>query len=154
MIKITTKLIANLIRFSVITSLTCLLFACSSHTENAEQNNLYQALGQQQGIERLVSIFVKKLGQDKQIFPYFAKSSVSHFKQGFISHLCDVSGGPCQYEGDNMVDIHTGMNINEADFNRVVELLVEAMEEAGINYPTQNKVLAKFAPLRGQVIKI
>lgn len=137
---------------ALLTLLVCLATACSINNVNTD--SLYRALGQQQGIERLVNVFVKKLGQDKQIFPYFAKSSVSHFKQGFISHLCDVSGGPCQYEGDNMVDIHTGMNINEADFNRVVELLVEAMEEVNLSYPTQNRVLAKFAPLREQVIKI
>ena len=35
---------------------------------------------------------------------------------------------------------------------RVVELLVEAMEESGINYPTQNRVLAKLAPLRDQIM--
>jgi hemoglobin len=52
-----------------------------------------------------------------------------------------------------MVDIHTGMNINEADFNRVVELLVLAMEDAGVSYREQNLVLAKLAPLRGEVIK-
>lgn len=144
----------NFINCILIILLTSLLFACSSNKDISAQNNLYQALGEQQGIERLVDIFVKKLGQDKQIFPYFAKASVSHFKKGFISHICDVSGGPCKYEGDNMVDIHTGMNINEADFNRVVELLVQSMEDAGINYPTQNQVLAKFAPLRSQIIKI
>lgn len=144
----------NLISSAFIVSVTCLLFACSSNKDISSPNNLYQALGEQQGIERLVDIFTKKLGQDKQILPYFAKASVSHFKKGFVSHLCDVSGGPCKYEGDNMVDIHTGMKINEADFNRVVELLVQAMEDAGINYQTQNQVLAKFAPLRSQIIKI
>ncbi|GHE91813.1 group I truncated hemoglobin [Thalassotalea profundi] len=154
MSRFTISSISNFVTNIVIILLTFSVFSCSSIKESAEQQTLYQALGQQQGIERLVNIFIKKLGQDKQIFPYFAKASVSHFRQGFISHICEASDGPCQYEGDNMVDIHTGMNINEADFNRVVELLVLAMEEAGIDYPIQNKVLAKFAPLRGEIIKI
>lgn len=53
-----------------------------------------------------------------------------------------------------MIDIHTGMNINEADFNRAVELLVETLEESNISYPVQNKVLAKLTPLRKDIIKL
>jgi hemoglobin len=62
--------------------------------------------------------------------------------------------GPCQYNGDTMIDIHTGMNITERDFNRVVEMLIKAMEDEEISYQTQNKLLFKLAGLRDQVIKI
>lgn len=130
---------------------TQLLTGCASKTHNI---SLYDALNGQSGIENIVDSFIQQIARDKQIFPYFRKASVSHFRQGFITHLCDVSGGPCQYEGDSMVDIHTGMHINEADFNRVVELLIIAMEQNNIAYPIQNRVLAKLAPLRKNVIKI
>lgn len=53
-----------------------------------------------------------------------------------------------------MVAIHTGMNINETDFNHVVELLINAMNELNINHTVQNKVLAKMAPLRAEIIEI
>ncbi|WP_206486208.1 group 1 truncated hemoglobin [Thalassotalea sp. G2M2-11] len=134
--------------------LVLLLAACSTKIDSKHQATLYEQLGAHQGMERLVNTVIKKIAKDEQIFPYFAKASVSHFKQGFMSHLCQTTGGPCQYTGDTMVDIHTGMNINEADFNRVVELLIEAMEEIDITYQTQNRVLAKLAPLRAQIIKI
>ena len=127
-----------------------LLIACSSK----QAVSLYQEVGEQQGIERLVDAFVQRLGKDKQILSYFAKSSVTHFKKGFTNHLCEVVEGPCKYNGDSMVDIHTGMHINEADFNRTVELLIQAMEDVGISYSAQNKILAKLVPLRGEVIKI
>lgn len=124
---------------------------CSS---KVTEESLYQQLNGQPGIEKIVDSFIQQIAKDKQIFPYFAKASVSHFRQGFITHLCDVSGGPCQYQGDNMNDIHTGMQITEADFNRVVELLINAMEENKISYPAQNRVLALLAPLRSAIIKI
>ncbi|WP_159822159.1 hypothetical protein [Colwellia sp. 20A7] len=53
-----------------------------------------------------------------------------------------------------MVAIYTDMNITERDFNHVVELLIQAMEDEGISYQTQNKLLFKLAGLRDQVIKI
>ncbi|MDE3271522.1 group I truncated hemoglobin [Pseudoalteromonas sp. G4] len=127
-----------------------LLTGCAHLSQN---QTLYQQLDGQQGIENIVDSFIKRIAQDKQVFHYFAKASVSHFRAGFITHLCDAADGPCEYKGDNMVDIHTGMNINEADFNRIVELLVKAMEDNNVSYPVQNRVLAKLAPHRADIIK-
>ena len=131
-----------------------LLTACSTNSLTTNQSSLYQTLGSEQGIKQIVDNLVIKISKDKQVFPYFAKASVSHFKQGLEMHFCAISNGPCEYTGDSMVDIHTGMNINEADFNRLVELLVEVMEESGVKYTTQNKLLAELAPMRAEIIKI
>jgi hemoglobin len=46
------------------------------------------------------------------------------------------------------------MNITEKDFNHVVDLLVNAMNEQNISHPIQNKILSKMAPLRGDIINI
>ncbi len=127
-----------------------LLTACAANNAN---QTLYSRLKGEQGLENIVDSFIQHIANDEQIFHYFAKASVSHFRAGFITHLCDVTGGPCEYKGDNMVDIHTGMNINEADFNRIVELLVKAMEDNNISYPVQNQILAKLAPHRVEIIK-
>ncbi|MFY8275373.1 group I truncated hemoglobin [Pseudoalteromonas sp. SSDWG2] len=127
------------------------LCGCASSAPN---DTLYDALGAQQGVASITDSFIKHIAKDEAIFPYFAKSSVSHFRQGFQTHICDISGGPCEYTGDTMEDIHTGMKINEADFNRVVELLIMALEDNGIDYPTQNRLLKLLAPMRSDVIKI
>ncbi|MFT6028978.1 MAG: hemoglobin [Oleiphilaceae bacterium] len=44
------------------------------------------------------------------------------------------------------------MAITETDFNRVVELLVNSMTKAGIPHRVQNQILAKFAPIRSDMI--
>ena len=139
--------------YFLIVIITLLAMGCSS-TRVQQDDSLYHDIGGHEGIERIVNAFTHRIVQDKDILPYFAKSNVTHFKQGFISHLCDAVGGPCQYKGDTMTDIHTGMNITEKDFNRTVELLIGAMEDVGISYPSQNKILKKLALLRSQVIKI
>lgn len=132
----------------------CLFILLSSCSVNSGEKTLFEQLNGKAGIERIVNSFIQQIAKDEHILPYFAKASVSHFRAGFINHMCDVSGGPCRYEGDSMIDIHTGMNISEADFNRVVELLIIAMEENHVSYSTQNKVLAKLAPMRKEVIKL
>ncbi|WP_416304966.1 group I truncated hemoglobin [Neptunicella sp. SCSIO 80796] len=126
----------------------CLLGGCQTHP----QQTLYQKLGGQAGIENLVASFIQQIGQDQQIFHYFEHANINHFRNGFVSHLCAISDGPCEYSGDSMVDIHTGMNVNEADFNHVVDLLVKAMEQNDLPLTTQNEVLSRLAPLRPGVI--
>ncbi|MBC3764326.1 group 1 truncated hemoglobin [Neptunicella marina] len=120
--------------------------------QNTPEQTLYQRLGGQQGVEKLVDNFINQIGHDKQIFHFFADSKISHFRQGFIQHLCAVSDGPCRYTGDSMVDIHTGMMVKEGDFNHVVELLINAMDDSGIETPVQNALLARLAPLRSGII--
>ena len=53
-----------------------------------------------------------------------------------------------------MIDIHTGMNINERDFNRIVELLISAMEDSGISFQNQNRILKTLAPSRADIINL
>jgi hemoglobin len=66
--------------------------------------------------------------------------------------LCELTDGPCQYDGDNMMDIHTGMKVTEKEFNHLVDLLINAMNNADIPHTLQNQVLSRLAPLRSQVI--
>jgi len=127
-----------------------MLVGCAS----SNNGTLYQQLNGEQGIEKLVDSFINQIGRDEQILAYFKQTNVAHFRQGFITHLCSVTDGPCEYEGDNMVDIHTGMNISEKDFNRVVELLINAMDEQHVSQTVQNKILSRLAPLRPEVINI
>lgn len=127
-----------------------MLVGCAS----SNNGTLYQQLNGEQGIEKLVDSFINQIGRDEQILAYFKQTNVAHFRQGFITHLCSVTDGPCEYEGDNMVDIHTGMNISKKDFNRVVELLINAMDEQHVSQTVQNKILSRLAPLRPEVIEI
>lgn len=127
----------------------CLLFtACVSTSETT----LYNKLGGEQGVNNIVDNLIQEIGQDEQIFHYFAEARVSRFRKNLIEHFCAISDGPCHYTGDNMVDIHTGMNINESDFNHLVDLLINAMEAEGIPHRIQNQLLARLAPLRENII--
>jgi len=111
-------------------------------------------IGGSQGVSKLVDQLIKNIGSDEQIFHYFAKSNVTHFRNGLELHFCSISDGPCSYDGDSMQDIHRGMQITEADFNRLVELLVNAMQTLGYSTSTKNELLSRLAPLRSEVIKI
>ena len=125
-----------------------LLTACASQPKTT----LYDDLGGQPAIDAIVDNFIKEIAADPQIFPYFADSHVSRFREKITEHFCHISDGPCQYTGDNMVDIHVGMQISENHFNRVVDLLYNAMAQDNIPHRPQNRLIARLAPLRKDII--
>jgi hemoglobin len=109
-------------------------------------------MGGHSTITTLTENFVDEISRNQKIFKYFERSDAVRFKQKFSEHICMLSGGPCEYTGDNMVDVHTGMNISEHDFNLGVELLINAMNRSDIPHTTQNKILATLVPHRQDII--
>ena len=115
-------------------------------------SSLYDQLGGKDNIAQAVDYFIDGIAFDPQIYPYFAETNIERFRNKMIEQLCFEAGGPCEYSGDSMEQVHAGMNVNEADFNRLVDLLVDAMTKAGISHRAQNQLLAKLAPMRRDII--
>ncbi|MFQ3235557.1 MAG: hemoglobin [Paraglaciecola sp.] len=124
------------------------LAACTT-TSN---DSLYDQLGGQEKIEQVVDNFIHEIEFDAVIFEYFKNSDVERFYEKLVEHLCQLTGGPCDYTGDTMAQVHGGMNISEADFNRAVDLFINAMTKADIPHPQQNKVLAILVKTRKDML--
>ncbi|MAY56967.1 MAG: group 1 truncated hemoglobin [Pseudomonadota bacterium] len=127
------------------------LGACAS---NQTDKTLYDDLGGQPTIDRIADEFIVEIAYDDRVFPRFADSNVQRFREKIIEHFCMIANGPCVYTGDSMVQTHAGMNISEAEFNAVVEDLIAAMDTVGVDIGTQNRLLARLATLRPQIVGI
>lgn len=135
------------------TLLTALLLALGTGCQSVTPSqSLYDELGGMPVIERITDNFIEEIGFDPQILKHFQDTKIERFREKFIEQICFESGGPCDYSGDSMVDVHTKMQITEGEFNRTVDLLINAMNKAGVAHRTQNRLLAKLAPMRGDII--
>ena len=83
--------------------------------------------------------------------PSFAEVAAS-LRDKLIEQFCVEAGGPCVYTGDSMQESHKGLTLTPSDFNALVEDLQAAMTVEGVPIPTQNRLLARLAPMRSQVI--
>ena len=115
-------------------------------------STLYEELGGMPVIEKITGNFIREIGYNEQIAQHFAETDLDRFYQKMVEHLCDISNGPCEYSGDSMVESHEGMNITEAEFNATVDLLINAMNRSGVPHRLQNRLLARLAPLREDII--
>lgn len=137
-------------RLAVLT-LSLGLSACAS-TAQVTDDSLYQALGGQSGIERIVEGLLINIAGNPQIVGHFAETDIDRLNQKLIEQFCVESGGPCEYTGDSMRDSHTGLNLTEADFNALVEDLIDAMQDLDVPVTAQNRLLARLAPMRSEII--
>ena len=85
------------------------------------QSSLYDSVGGEPVIAKVVDDFVGHVVADPRINFQFAKTNLRHLKAMLNDQLCAVLGGPCQYEGETMKNAHAGMNVTNAQFNALAE---------------------------------
>jgi len=131
--------------------LIVLLSACAA-PPLPRDDSLYQALGGMEGIAVLVEKLLLRIAEDDRIVHHFLDSDIDRLNEKLIEQICFEAGGPCEYTGDSMPDSHAGMAIDEAEFNALVEDLIDAMNALRLPVTTQNHLLARLAPMRGDII--
>lgn len=138
----------HLYQINIVLLIIAVLSACAAH----HKSSLYEQIGGQATVEKLADAFITEIQYDKATLAFFLDSDIDRFREKFIEHTCAHIEGPCNYTGDSMKQVHQGMNIGEADFNRIVELLIKAMTNVDIPHRYQNQILARLAPMRSDII--
>ncbi|MBX3622132.1 MAG: group 1 truncated hemoglobin [Rhizobacter sp.] len=125
-------------------------FTGTAHAQ--ADDSLYQQLGAQPGLTRLMDDFMTRLLADPRMNPFFKDVDHAHVKAQLVAQFCEVSGGPCKLKGPDMQKAHSGMDITKHDFNALVEVLQQSMSAQGIAFTTQNRLLARLAPMHREII--
>ncbi len=126
----------------------------SYKTPTHVDDSLYRALGGQAGVTRLADDLAPRLMADRRIGEFFKSSSQQHLKETLAQQFCQVSGGGCGYAGPAKKIVRQDMGITKGDFNALVELLQFSMEDQGIPFNTQNRLLARLGPMHREIINV
>jgi len=118
----------------------------------AQDKNLYDRLGGKKAIAVVVTEFVGNVGADVRINGRFAHTNLKHLKKMLVAQICAGSGGPCKYTGKSMKDAHAGMNIQDAEFNALVEDLVKALDKFNVPDKEKNDLLAILGPMKPDIV--
>ena len=135
-------------RFAVLSIPLFLAFTIPVHAEDT----LYADMGGQAGIDRMVDEVEKIYLADPRIKDIFAESNMERLNAKLKEDFCMVAGGPCTYTGHSMEAAHKGLHLTNANFNALVEDLQSAMDSCNIPFATQNRFLARLAPMQHQVV--
>lgn len=114
--------------------------------------SLYRALGGKPGIAAIVEDMLINIANDNRIVERFADTDIDRLQRLLNEQFCVLSGGPCTYTGGSMREAHHGKNIGEAQFNALVENLIDALKTNRVPLSARNRLLGVLAPLHNDIV--
>ncbi len=134
---------------------TLLLSGCPGQNTRTtvKEKSLYERLGGKETLTAVVDDLVKRVAADSQINRFFAVTDLPKFKVNLLDHICQASGGPCKYKGQDMKTVHKGMGLSNAHFDAFVNDLVASLNQFKIAEQDRNALLAILAPMRKDIVE-
>ncbi len=139
-------------RWSARVALAVLVGVGGMSTAGAADDALYQALGGEAGIARIVDGMLTRAYADDRIKKKFDGVKPQALNESIRKQFCQLSGGPCVYDGETMKNSHAQLALDKADFNALVEDLQLAMDDQRVPFAVQNRLLALLAPMHRDII--
>ena len=124
---------------------------CLISPAQAADNTLYEQIGGMSALENISKGMLTYSLEDDRVKHIFDNSNIERLQKLLTVHVCEIADGPCEYEGQHMRRAHHGLGIETKHFNAVVENMQKAMDDEGIPFSVQNKLLARLAPFHGDV---
>ena len=117
-------------------------------------SSLYERLGGTEGITAIANDVVDFHAKNPRISTRFSDSDLSKLKESAAAFFITGTGGPCVYEGKDMLSTHQGMNIDHAEFMAVLDDALAALEKNGIGQREQEEVLFVLYSMRKEIVLV
>ena len=113
---------------------------------------MFQAFNGKAGVDRVVAVMLDRSFSDPRISDIFKGHDRVRLQRVLAEQFCYLLGGPCGYSGRDMASSHKDMGVAPGDMNTLVEHLQLAMDKEGVPFQTQNRFLAKLAPMKRDIV--
>lgn len=117
-----------------------------------EGQAMWAAFNQNDGVGRIVDQMLDLSVADPRTAGIFVATDMVRLRRTLREQFCYILNGGCTYTGRSMADAHDEIGLQPADFGALVEHLQTAMTNEGVPFRTQNRFLAKLAPMRPDTV--
>ena len=94
--------------------------------------SIYERLGEQRGISAAVDDFYDRILADPELTSYFEGVDMGRLRAHQAKLLVQVTGGPAEYDGRELVIAHDELDVTPQAFDRVVGHLVATLTALGV----------------------
>jgi truncated hemoglobin YjbI len=135
-----------------------LFFTACKKTEEEAPKSLYVRLGGNAAITGVIDQFITNVAGDTRINIFFADAAadparLNRLKLNLVNQVGMATGGPEKYSGLDMKTAHKGMNIQDADFNALVDDLSKALDKFSVPTTEKTELLTALAGLKGDIVE-
>lgn len=114
---------------------------------------LYEQLGGVQALQGITDRTMDRVATDPATRRSFDGVNMKTLKLSVAAYVCKVADGPCVYEGETMANAHAQSNIQGSEFDRMVTVLRDELNRAGVPEGAKNELLRRLAPTRRDIVK-
>ncbi|MGB6221335.1 group I truncated hemoglobin [Haloferula sp.] len=94
-----------------------------------DKHNLYERIGGEEGIEKLVTAFYERVLAESDLAPFFEHAPMDRLKTMQKEFFSEALGGPLFFSGRSLRQVHAGKGIQKEHLRRFVEILLTTLEE-------------------------
>lgn len=128
----------------------------ATDTHNA---TLYDRLGRDEGISKIVDDIVAAHLENPEIQARYLPlqkdpERMETAKEHLRTFLSSDTGGPGQYEGRSMPEIHRGMNISAVEYMAAVDDIMGALDKHNIDEESRKEILAIVYSLKDEIMHL
>jgi hemoglobin len=120
--------------------------------EPAKPASLYERLGKKEAITAVVDEFIGRVAADARIKHRFFNTDIPKLKTLLVEQVCQATGGPCKYSGQDMETSHAGMELVDEEFTALVEDLAGALDKFKVPAKEKGELLGALGPLQPQIV--
>ncbi|WP_163559286.1 group 1 truncated hemoglobin [Halomonas sp. NO4] len=126
--------------------------------DDDDSASLYQRLGGLMPISVVVSDFLDEMIPDPQLNENPAidearqRVPVAYLKYHVTAFVCEATGGPCDYHGRGMRESHAHLNITAEEWDRMVEIFVEVLDEHDVPEQESEELLELLGTTRDAIV--
>lgn len=113
---------------------------------------IYEELGGSDGVRTAVTVMYHRIVADPELAPWFEGIDTERLKSHQRAFLAAAFGGPQVFTGRSVGDAHAGMEITDAAFDRVVQSLMTALADLGVENRAVLTVGARLEDMRGDIV--
>ncbi len=113
---------------------------------------VYEKIGGQQAIERVVDDFYNRVLADDTVNQFFAHTDMQKQRRHQTAFISYALGGSDRYTGRSMEKAHEGLHLQPEHFDAIVKNLSDALAANGVSSDDINTVLDRIATLKEAVL--
>ena len=108
-----------------------------------KQTTLFERIGGEQGVNNLVRSFYDRVLADPELAPFFEDASIDRLYRMQFEFFAAALGGPVKYSGLSINQAHHGLGIEQVDFSRLVNHLIDTLRVFQLTEPDIHSLISR-----------
>jgi len=114
--------------------------------------SLYERVGGEHAVKPAVALFYQRVLEDPELSGYFEGIDMPRLRAHQRAFVTAALGGPELFVGRSLHDAHAGLRIDDRAFDAVVDHLVCALRDLGVDDETAAEVAERLEPMRSEIV--